>query len=112
MTPFSWHVILDPSKLGDGPHQIEVRAVSGEGHSLPVLATVHGTADSASDFSVPPLVIFGIVVVFVIWLASLSLVRMRSDGEIDSLLSRWRREEDSAVEEVLEAEIIPEQDLE
>ena len=112
LTPFSWHVILDPSKLGDGPHQIEVRAVSGEGHSLPVLATVHGTADSASDFSVPPLVIFGIVVVFVIWLASLSLVRMRSDGEIDSLLSRWRREEDSAVEEVLEAEIIPEQDLE
>jgi len=110
LTPFSWHVILDPSKLGDGPHQIEVRAVSGEGHSLPVLATVHGTADSASDFSVPPLVIFGIVVVFVIWLASLSLVRMRSDGEIDSLLSRWRREEDSAVEEVLEAEIIPEED--
>ena len=110
LTPFSWHVILDPSKLGDGPHQIEVRAVSGGGHSLPVLATVHGTADSASNFSVPPLVIFGIVVVFVIWLASLSLVRMRSDGEIDSLLSRWRREEDSAVEEVLEAELIPEQD--
>ncbi len=112
LTPFSWHVILDPSKLGEGPHQIEVRAVSGDGHSLPVLATVYGTAGSASDFSVPPLVIFGIGVVFVIWLASLSLVRMRSDGEIDSLLSRWRREEDSAVEEVLEAELIPEQDPE
>ena len=109
LTPFSWHVILDPTKLGEGPHQIEVRAVSGESHSLPVLATAHGTAGSASNFSVPPLVIFGIVVVFVIWLASLSLVRLRSDGEIDSLLSRWRREEDSAVEEVLEAELIPEQ---
>ena len=112
LTPFSWHVILDPTKLGEGPHQIEVRAVSGEGHSLPVLATAHGTAGSASNFSVPPLVIFGIVVVFVIWLASLSLVRLRSDGEIDSLLSRWRREEDSAIEEVLEAELIPEQDPE
>ena len=112
LTPFSWHVILDPTKLGEGPHQIEVRAVSGESHSLPVLATVHGTSGSASNFSVPPLVIFGIVVVFVIWLASLSLVRLRSDGEIDSLLSRWRREEDSAIEEVLEAELIPEQDPE
>ena len=112
LTPFSWHVILDPTKLGEGPHQIEVRAVSGESHSLPVLATVHGTSGSASNFSVPPLVIFGIVVVFVIWLASLSLVRLRSDGEIDSLLSRWRREEDSAVEEVLEAELIPEHDPE
>ena len=112
LTPFSWHVILDPTKLGEGPHQIEVRAVSGENHSLPVLATAHGTAGSASNFSVPPLVIFGIVVVFVIWLASLSLVRLRSDGEIDNLLSRWRREEDSAVEEVLEAELIPEQDPE
>ena len=112
LTPFSWHVILDPTKLGEGPHQIEVRAVSGENHSLPVLATAHGTAGSASNFSVPPLVIFGIVVVFVIWLASLSLVRLRSDGEIDSLLSRWRREEDSAIEEVLEAELIPEQDPE
>ena len=112
LPPFSWHVILDPTKLGEGPHQIEVRAVSGESHSLPVLATAHGTAGSASNFSVPPLVIFGIVVVFVIWLASLSLVRLRSDGEIDSLLSRWRREEDSAIEEVLEAELIPEQDPE
>ena len=112
LTPFLWHVILDPTKLGEDPHQIEVRAVSGESHSLPVLATVHGTSGSASNFSVPPLVIFGIVVVFVIWLASLSLVRLRSDGEIDSLLSRWRREEDSAVEEVLEAELIPEHDPE
>ena len=112
LTPFSWHVILDPTKLGEGPHQIEVRAGSGESRSLPVLATAHGTAGSASNFSVPPLVIFGIVVVFVIWLASLSLVRLRSDGEIDSLLSRWRREEDSAIEEVLEAELIPEQDPE
>ena len=70
---------------------------------------MHGSAGSASDFSVPPIVIIGILAVFVIWVASLSLVRLRSDGDIDSLLSRLRNEEDSAVEEVLEAELIPEQ---
>ena len=80
--------------------------------SLPILVTVHGSADTASEFSVPPIVIVGILAVFVIWIASLSLVRLRSDGEIDSLLSRLRNEEDSAVEDVLEAELIPEQDPE
>ena len=77
--------------------------------SLPVLVTVHGSAGSVTDFSVPPIVIVGILVVFVIWVASLFLVRLRSDGEIDSLISRFRKEEDSAVDEVLEAELIPEQ---
>ena len=80
--------------------------------SLPILVTVHGSGGTVSEFSVPPIVIVGILVVFVIWVASLSLVRLRSDGEIDSLLSRLRNEEDSAVEEVLEAELIPEQGLE
>ena len=80
--------------------------------SLPVLVTVHGSASSATDFTVPPIIIVGILVVFVIWVASLTLVRLRSDGEIDSLISRFRKEEDSVVDEVLEAELIPEQDSE
>ncbi len=112
LTPFMWHVILDSAKLSEGPHQLEVRAISEGASSLPALVTVHGSAGSASDFSVPPIVIIGILAVFVIWVASLSLVRLRSDGEINSLLSRLRNEEDSAVEEVLEAELIPEQGLE
>ncbi len=109
LTPFMWHVILNPDKLSEGAHQIEVRAISEDSSSLPVLVTVHGFAGSVTDFSVPPIVIAGILVVFVIWVASLSLVRLRSDGEIDSLISRLRKEEDSAVDEVLEAELIPEQ---
>ncbi len=109
LTPFMWHVILNPNKLSEGAHQIEVRAISEDFSSLPVLVTVHGSAGSVTDISVPPLVIAGILVVFVIWVASLSLVRLRSDSEIDSLISRLRKEEDSAVDEVLEAELIPEQ---
>ena len=109
LTPFIWHVILNPDKLSEGAHQIEVRAILEDSSSLPVLVTVHGSAGSVTDFSVPPIVIVGILVVFVIWVASLFLVRLRSDGEIDSLISRFRKEEDSAVDEVLEAELIPEQ---
>ena len=109
LTPFMWHVILDPAKLSEGSHQIEVRAMAEGASSLPVLVTVHGSASSATDFSVPSIIIVGIIIVFVIWVASLTLVRLRSDGEIDSLISRFRKEEDSVVDEVLEAELIPEQ---
>tara|TARA_B100000029_G_scaffold515813_1_gene624819 strand:- start:5966 stop:7909 length:1944 start_codon:yes stop_codon:yes gene_type:complete len=90
LTPFSWHVILDPSKIGQGPHLIEVRAVSGDSVSLPVIVTVHGTAISSSDFSVPPLVIALVALVFSIWMASVALVRLWSDGEIDDIISRFR----------------------
>ena len=108
LIPFMWHVILNPDKLSEGVHQIEVRAISEDSSSLPVLVTVHGSTGSVTDFSVPPIIIVGILVVFVIWVASLTLVRLRSDGEIDSLISRLRKEEDSVVDEVLEAELIPE----
>ena len=110
LTPFMWHVIMNPNKLSEGAHEIEVRAVSGEGNSLPVLVTVHGSGSEGDGFSVPPLVILGIASVFAIWVASLALLRFRSDGEIDSLLSNLRRkEEDSAIEEVLDAEIVDEE---
>jgi len=90
LTPFSWHVILDPSKIGKGPHIIEVRAVSGDSVSLPVIITVNGTAESSTNFSVPPLVIALVGVVFTIWIASVVLVRLRSDGEIDEFITRLR----------------------
>ena len=91
LTPFSWHVILDPSKIGKGPHVIEVRAVSGDSISLPIIVTVHGIAETSSDFSVPPLVIVLVASVFAIWMASVVLVRLRSDGEIEDIISRLRR---------------------
>ena len=110
LTPFMWHVIMNPEKLSEGGHEIEGRAASGEGNSLPVLVTVHGSGSEGNGFSVPPIVIVGIASVFAIWVASLALLRFRSDGEIDSLLSNLhRKEEDSAIEEVLDAEIVDEE---
>ena len=88
LTPFLWHVILDPSKIGKGPHMIEIRAVSGDSVSLPVVVTVNGTSTSSDEFSVPPLVIALVASVFIIWAASVILVRIRSDGEIDDIISR------------------------
>jgi hypothetical protein len=71
---------------------------------------VHGSGSEGNEFSVPPIVIVGIASVFAIWVASLALLRSRSDGEIDSLLSNLRRKEgDSAIEEVLDAEIVDEE---
>ena len=88
LTPFLWHVILDPSKIGKGPHMIEIRAVSGDSVSLPVIVTVNGSSTSSDEFSVPPLVIALVASVFIIWAASVILVRIRSDGEIDDIISR------------------------
>ena len=90
LTPFTWHVIIDSSKIGQGSHEIEVRAVSGDSTSLPVIVTVQGTSASSSDFSVPPLVIVLVASVFAIWVASVVFVRLRSDGEIDDFISRLR----------------------
>jgi len=90
LTPFSWHVILDPAKIGQGPHVIEVRAVSGESVSLPVVVTVNGITDLSSDFSVPLAVIALVAAVFAIWVSSVIVVRIRSDGEIEDFISRLR----------------------
>ena len=88
LTPFLWHVILDPSKIDKGPHMVEIRAVSGDSVSLPVIVTVNGTSAVSAEFSVPPLVIALVATVFIIWAASVVLVRIRSDGEINDFISR------------------------
>ena len=50
--------------------------------------TVNGTSTSSDEFSVPPLVIALVATVFIIWAASVVLVRIRSDGEINDIISR------------------------
>ena len=102
LTPFIWHIILEPNELSDGDHEIEVRAVSGDMHSLPSYANVRGLGNTDSEFSAPPLVIALVVSVFFVWCASLLFVRFRSDEEIDGLLSRVRR----PTEDFLDAEIV------
>ena len=102
LTPFLWHVILDPDKLSEGAHEIEVRAISGESNSLPVLATVHGHSSDGTQTSLPPIIIAILAIVFIIWGASIVLVKVRSDEEIDGIISSIRLP--SA--EIIDAEIV------
>jgi hypothetical protein len=102
LTPFMWHVILNPGKLSEGAHEIEVRAISGESNSLPVLATVHGLPGEGTEMSLSPFIIALIAIVFIIWAASIVLVQVRSDEEIDEIISSLR----PPSAEVLDAEIV------
>ena len=36
LTPFEWHILLEPKKLTSGNHTVEEHAVAGAMHSLPV----------------------------------------------------------------------------
>ena len=45
LTPFLWHVILDPRELSEGQHIVEVHASSGDSHSLPVFYEVTGRGE-------------------------------------------------------------------
>ncbi|MEE3113912.1 MAG: hypothetical protein VX303_03185, partial [Candidatus Thermoplasmatota archaeon] len=102
LTPFLWHVILDPDKLSEGAHEIEVRAISGESNSLPVLATVHGHSSDGTQTSLPPIIIPILAIVFIIWGASIVLVKVRSDEEIDGIISSLRLPST----EIIDAEIV------
>jgi len=109
LVPFQWHVILNPQKLGTGPHEIEVRAVSDSGYSLPVLVTVHGLGGENSSMSIPTAAIAVVVGAFVIWVAVLALIRLRSDDEIESMFSKLTKSRTPLEEEgVLVAEFVDE----
>ena len=43
LSPFEWHILLDPKKLSSGNHTVEVHAVTGAMHSLPVFFEIEGT---------------------------------------------------------------------
>ena len=106
LTPFLWHVILDSNKLSDGEHSIEVRAMSSNSRSLPVLATIHGLGGDDGGTAVPLPIIALVASVFLVWALSLALVRLRSDDEIDEIIQIFR----SPTEEIIDAEIIPDDD--
>jgi len=109
LVPFLWHVILNPQKLELGSHEIEVRAVSGTSYSLPVMATVHGTGGGGDSMAIPPAAIAMVVGAFVIWVAALAFIRLRSDEEIESMISKLSGKSDTTVEgEVMVAEIVEE----
>ena len=109
LEPFLWHVILNPQKLELGSHDIEVRAVSGTSYSLPVLATVHGTGGGSDSMAIPPAAIALVVGAFVIWVAALAFIRLRSDEEIESMIYKLSGKSNTNTEdEVMVAEIVDE----
>ncbi|RJU86012.1 MAG: hypothetical protein DWB89_04535 [Candidatus Poseidoniales archaeon] len=102
LTPFLWHVVLDPSDLPEGQHTVEVHASSGDSHSLPVFYEVMGDGAGFSPQGVPTAVIGLVVLVALAWVGSLVLVRLRSDEEIESMLPNMNR----AIEDAIDAELV------
>jgi subtilisin family serine protease len=80
LTPFNWTIALDTSSLGAGEQTIEIRAVRGESHSMPVLVTVMGEG-SASESSMNMVLIIGsgLFLIVILSIAFVLMVRRR-DG--------------------------------
>jgi len=102
LTPFLWHVLLDPDKLSSGNHTIEIHAVSGDFHSLPVFYEVAGSGSDSSANGIPSSVIGLVALVALAWVGSLVLVRFRSDEQIEGMMASFM----SRKKQVIEAEII------
>jgi len=83
---------------------VEVHAVAGSMHSLPVFFKIEGTGGTSESLAIPPIAIGIVVVVALAWVASLVLVRMRSDDEIETMINSIRNRNE--IEEVVEAELL------
>ncbi|MEE3201253.1 MAG: S8 family serine peptidase [Candidatus Thermoplasmatota archaeon] len=104
LTPFLWHILLDPSQLSSGNHTVEVHAVAGAMHSLPVFFEITGTESDSGSLAIPPIAIGIVVVVALAWVASLVLIRIRSDDEIEAIIDSVRNLDE--IDEVVEAELL------
>ncbi|MBJ17572.1 MAG: hypothetical protein CMB66_04935 [Euryarchaeota archaeon] len=106
LTPFFWHVILNPDELPPSQHVVEVHAVSGNMHSLPVFFSFTGTGNAENSASIPPIAIGLVSMVALAWVCSLVLVRYRTDEEIDGILQKLGK----TSSQVIDAEIIQDSD--
>ena len=104
LTPFLWHILLDSSQLSSGNHTVEVHAVAGAMHSLPVFFEITGTESDSESLAIPPIAIGIVVVVALTWVASLVLIRIRSDDEIEAIIDSVRNLDE--IDEVVEAELL------
>ena len=104
LTPFEWHILLNPKSLSSASHKIEVHAVSGESSSLPVFANVVGTEGGESASGIPAIAIGFVALVALTWVSSLVLIRFRSDDEIDDMISNINNR--NQIDDVVEAELI------
>ena len=73
-------------------------------HSLPVFFEIEGTGSSSESLAIPPIAIGIVVIVALAWVASLVLIRMRSDDEIETMINNIRNRNE--IEEVVEAELL------
>ncbi len=95
LAPFNWTVALDQSKLSSAPQTLEIRAVSGGQHSLPVLVEIVGSgSDNASGMSML-VIIGGSVVLIAILSALVGYFMFRQGSRIDGY-----------EDEIIEAEIL------
>ena len=107
LTPFDWHVILDPNEMSPGEHSVEVHAVSGLSHSLPVFFEFNVTGSSSDSLSISPVLVGVIILVSVGWVSSIALTRSFSPlatiSIVNDLLSKSGNGDNQAI---MDAEII------
>ena len=107
LTPFDWHVILDTKGISQGEHSVEVRAVSGLSHSLPVFFGFNVTKSSSDSLSISPALVGVIILVSVGWVSSIALTRSFSPlaaiSVVNDLLTRLGNGDNEAI---MDAEII------
>jgi len=104
LTPFDWFVNLDASKLLSGNHSVEIRAASSDMQSLPIIVQVQGKDSGLSKVSIPPFVFALVALVGITWISALVLIRVRSDDEIDEMITNLRK--DSEIDNIIEAELL------
>jgi len=107
LTPFDWHVILDTKGMSSGEHSVEVHAVSGISHSLPVFYEFNVTGSSSDSLSISPVLVGVIILVSVGWVSSIALTRSFSPlaaiSIVNDLLSKSGNGDNQAI---MDAEII------
>jgi subtilisin family serine protease len=100
LVPFNWTVALDISSVPSGEQVIEVRAIRGAQHSLPVLVEVTGSGSSSSQGLSMLVIIGGSLALIAIFGVIIGFLMMRQG-------SAMQGEE----EEIFEAELLPEEDF-
>jgi hypothetical protein len=93
LTPFNWTVALDLSALDKGEQTVEVRAVRGDFHSLPVTLIVMGEG-VGDDLGLNWTFLIGLSIVLFVLLAT-----------VVAIISA-RRADQEPIEETIEAEIL------
>ena len=93
--------------MSSGEHSVEVHAVSGLSHSLPVFFEFNVTGSSSDSLSISPVLVGVIILVSVGWVSSIALTRSFSPlatiSIVNDLLSKPGNGENQAI---MDAEII------